>query len=244
MNQEDRKNEQSKTACEAGWHLSRYNLYASIPDSPNTAVVNLFKGTYNAFNPMEMYLLSVLEELSETHPMIGRFAEKGVIADFDEYAALETLGRLGSAYHQNAYITICPTMACNFDCPYCFEKHNSGKMTPEVQENVIRFIEHLLTTAHTEFLKITWFGGEPLLAPDVIEVLSERIISLCEKLNVTYTSMIITNGYLLDQDMVDLLERCHVDTCQITLDGLGATHDATRRLAGGGATFLQCHPSP
>ena len=237
MNNEDRNTKPNKTAGEAGWHLSRYNLYASIPDSPNTAVVNLFKSTYTAFNPMEMYLLSVLDELSETHPMISRFSEKGVIANFDEYAALETLGKLGSADHRNAYITICPTMACNFDCPYCFEEHGSGKMTPEIQEHVIRFIEHLLSSSHTEFLKITWFGGEPLLAPDVIEALSERIMLICEKLNVTYTAMLITNGYLLDQNMVDLMERCHVDTCQITLDGLGATHDATRRLAGGGATF-------
>jgi uncharacterized protein len=36
---------------------------------------------------------------------------------------------------------------------------------------------------------------------------------------------------------VDLLKKCRVQTAQITLDGLGAAHDATRRLAGGGPTF-------
>ncbi len=37
--------------------------------------------------------------------------------------------------------------------------------------------------------------------------------------------------------MADLLGRCGVSGAQITLDGLGAVHDATRRLAGGGPTF-------
>jgi uncharacterized protein len=53
----------------------------------------------------------------------------------------------------------------------------------------------------------------------------------------TYGAGIITNGYLLTQENVDMLERCKVGVAQVTIDGLGATHDATRYLRGGGPTF-------
>ena len=43
--------------------------------------------------------------------------------------------------------------------------------------------------------------------------------------------------FLLTQKNIDILERCRVSICQVTVDGLGSQHDATRHLAGGGATF-------
>ena len=46
----------SRTAREAGWHISRYNLAAPIPDSDKTAIVNLFAGTCGAYSRAELYL--------------------------------------------------------------------------------------------------------------------------------------------------------------------------------------------
>lgn len=48
---------------------------------------------------------------------------------------------------------------------------------------------------------------------------------------------IFTNGYLLTEDVIDLLLRCHVPRVHIPLDGVGATNDAMRRLVGGGLTY-------
>jgi Fe-S oxidoreductase len=62
-------------------------------------------------------------------------------------------------------------------------------------------------------------------------------MALVEERGGEYHADIITNGYLLTQEVVDLLDRCKVTSAQITIDGMGATHDATRRLAGGGPTF-------
>ncbi|MBO7674481.1 MAG: radical SAM protein, partial [Atopobiaceae bacterium] len=130
-----------------------------------------------------------------------------------------------------------PTMGCNFDCPYCFEDHFAKKMTPDVQDDVVALAERMLDASGAKHLSVTWFGGEPLLAPDVIESLSERLMSLAEGRGGVYSANIITNGYLFTQEMADMLGRYKVRSAQVTIDGLGATHDATRRLAGGGATF-------
>ncbi len=229
--------EKSRTAGEAGWHVSRYNVSAKVPDSKMVAIANLFKGNCAEYTPIECYLLSVLEELDENHPIIERFAKRGVICKFDERAALESMGRAACAGSHGIGLTICPTMGCNFDCPYCFEDHYPRKMTQEVQDDVVALAERMLDASGSKDINVSWFGGEPLLAPDIIESLSVRLIELTEKRGGNYSAGIITNGYLLTQEIADMLERCKVTSAQITIDGLGATHDATRHLAGGGPTF-------
>ncbi len=227
----------SRTAGEAGWHVSRYNLMTPVPDSKMTAIANLFKGNCAEYTPIEMYLLSVIDELDENHPIIERFAKRGIICKFDERAALETMGRAACAQSHGIGLTICPTMGCNFDCPYCFENHLAGQMSPEVQDDVIELTKRMLDASNSKDIRVTWFGGEPLLACDIIESLSERLINLAEEYGGDYSASIITNGYLLTQDIVDMLDRNQVKSAQITIDGMGATHDATRRLANGGPTF-------
>lgn len=227
----------SRTAVAAGWHVSRYNLMARLQGSQNIVIANLFKGTCAEYSPIEMYLLSVLDEIDEHHPIVDRLARRGVIARFDERAALETMGRVSCAAPRGARLTICPTMGCNFDCPYCFEDHGRGKMSAEVQDDVVSLAERMLDVSGIDRLSVNWFGGEPLLAPDIIEALSDRLIALVDRRGGTYDASIITNGYLLTKENVELLERVKVSSAQVTIDGMGATHDATRHLAGGGPTF-------
>ena len=225
-----------KTAYEAGWRASRYNLFAPIPGTKNVAIANLFRGTCGAYSPLELFLLSELETLDAEHPILNRFRERGLIVNFDERAALDAMGRMGCSAG-GVSLTICPTMGCNFACPYCFENHKAGKMTEKVQDDVVALAERMLDASQKKDLFVTWFGGEPLLAPDIIETLSERLIALCREKGAQYCAGIITNGYLLTQENADLLERCKVDRAQITLDGVGEAHDKTRHLKGGGATF-------
>ena len=231
------QDEVKRTAGEAGWHLSRYNLTAQVPGKNAVAIANLFKGTCAEYSAAELYLLSVLEKLDEHHPIIARFAGRGIITKLDEPAALETIGRAACAAPSGVSLTICPTMNCNFDCPYCFETHRPGKMSTEVQDDVIALAGRMLKISGGKKLSVTWFGGEPMLAMDVIESLSGRLAALAEEAGAEYSAGIITNGYLLTQKNIDILDRCGISSCQVTIDGLGKDHDATRRLAGGGDTF-------
>ena len=226
-----------RTAGEAGWRYSRYNLSAQVPGKDAMAIANLYKGTCAEYTPLELYLLSILERLREDHPIIERFAKRGVITRIDERAALEALGRASCSMPQGVGMTICPTMNCNFDCPYCFEHHRPGRMSSEVQDGLVALAEKLMDLTGTKSLSVTWFGGEPLLAADVIESLSERLMALAEKKGAEYSAGIITNGYLLNQKNADMLGRMVVKSCQVTIDGLGAAHDATRHLTGGEGTF-------
>lgn len=228
-----------RTASEAGWHLSRYLISAHVPDSDKVVIASLFAGIVGVYTSAEQYLLSVLDTLDETHPIIKRFAARGLIVRFDERAALEAMSRTGCGDSGVVDLTICPTMACNFDCPYCFESHRSGRMTEETCGHVVRLAEKMLTESRARSLNVTWFGGEPLLAPDLIESLSARLQSLARFARAEYRACVITNGYLLTPQTAEMLGRCGVISAQITLDGIGPNHDRTRHLAGGGGTFEQ-----
>jgi uncharacterized protein len=134
-------------------------------------------------------------------------------------------------------IVVRVTSACNFACPYCFQYRRGGHMAPEVRDALARFAEQRLASGCYDHLGIGWFGGEPLLAPDVIDELSARFMDMAERFGVGYDAIVHTNGYLLDQEMVDFLEVRNVRTAIVPVDGMGAAHDATRHLAGGGPTF-------
>ncbi len=225
-----------RTAAEAGWHLSRYNLMIPNPDAEGCLIANVYRRSCVACTPLECCLLSMLDELDEAHPIIRHFASRGVITRIDERALLEARARLAAARH-GVSMTVCPTMGCNFDCPYCFENHRAGKMSLQVQDDVVALADRLLKAAKAERLNIHWFGGEPLMALDVIESLSERLRAVAAEHGAEYSAGIITNGYLLSQDAADVLGRASVKKAQITLDGLRDVHDATRHLAGGAPTF-------
>ena len=110
-------------------------------------------------------------------------------------------------------------------------------MAPEVRDALARFVERRLATGRHGHLGIEWFGGEPLLAPEVIDELSSRFMELADRHGATYSAMIHTNGYLLDQGMVDFLEARAVKAAVVPLDGMAEAHDATRHLRGGEPTF-------
>ena len=228
-----------RTAAEAGWHVSRYNIAAHIPNSKMVAIYNTYKRTCAEYTSIELFIMSVLDEVPEDHPLIERLARRGVIANYDERQAFELQRSISCTTAQGGAvaITICPTLACNFECPYCFATRGKGKMAPEIQDDIVELAARMLDAANAKRLTITWFGGEPLMATDVIEALSPRLIALAKERGCAYEGWIFTNGYLLSEDVVDLLLRCQVTHIHIPLDGVGATNDATRRLVGGGPTF-------
>lgn len=137
--------------------------------------------------------------------------------------------------HDCLSLILFPTEQCNFRCSYCYEDFIVGEMNEKVKKSIISIVKQLLPDYRT--LHISWFGGEPLLAKNIIQELSEEFIAICKKMKKTYFSSITTNGYLLDVKTMLELIKYHVFTYQITLDGDQATHDKSRVLANGGGTF-------
>lgn len=131
-------------------------------------------------------------------------------------------------------LVICPTLSCNFTCPYCYE-HNlpTAKMKDSVQQQLITFINN--HTQHIDGINLNWHGGEPLLAIDTIRQIYNKIQLQCE-LPIKHSSM-VSNGYLLTEENCKVLKEMKLDYLQITIDGDKDTHNLTRVLKNGKSSF-------
>lgn len=128
------------------------------------------------------------------------------------------------------YLTIMPTEACNFACPYCFlwEKvphFMTGKTYQSILKYVLKCVSENRSLKH---LMINWFGGEPTLCAEQICQFMSEITSAMRPLNVNVTSSITTNGYLLTRDVFLNLISSGVFYYQVTVDGMKETHNAGR----------------
>lgn len=134
-------------------------------------------------------------------------------------------------------LTIAPTSDCNFRCIYCYEKESlrTSFMSKEVQHRVIELIKQMANTISV--LRITWYGGEPLLALDSIEYMSKAVLEICKEYKISYSAGIITNGYLLTPEVAKKLGEMKVTSIQITIDGMQEEHDKRRPLKGGLPTY-------
>lgn len=220
------------------WHLSKYNIFSTEEtEDKKLPCVNLFKGTYSELDLDDIKKLYHLEDIENIEQELYGFIKQGIIVNFDEFTYLQAkaLTMYSSGYSLN--ITIVVTLQCNFNCPYCFESHNSGKMSLEIQDKVFDLIKRIMYSCGTRNLNITWYGGEPLLGIDVIENLSNKLIEYTKEKKINYNASIITNGYLLTQEIVNKLINNKIQNIQVTLDGLENNHNKTRCLKDGTPTF-------
>lgn len=132
-------------------------------------------------------------------------------------------------------LIVLPTEKCNFRCTYCYEDFKIGKMRPAVIDAVKRLISSRADSLR--LLTLSWFGGEPLLAADVILDIAAHAASLGGEGRLVTTGGMTTNGYLLTPELTAKLHALNHRQFQITLDGDESSHNATRKLANGRGTF-------
>lgn len=154
----------------------------------------------------------------------------------DQIATLKVRSRASRLEGKVLTLTIAPSLACNFDCPYCFESHSAVRMSEETQEALVRFSDYHMIKAGA--LRVCWFGGEPTLFFPIIEKVQSRLLEIADKRRVKIVPCgIISNGYLLDAAMAQRLKELQIVHAQITIDGPQAVHDSRRKLRNGKGTF-------
>lgn len=135
-----------------------------------------------------------------------------------EHIRKETIERNNNEYISNYVIT--PTMACNARCSYCFEKDvHHETMNQKVADDIANYIVHNYVGKP---ITIHWFGGEPLLAPHIID----RISCKLSEASVEFAAKITTNGFYLSEDIVNkALTEWKVQYVQVTIDDIGENYN-------------------
>lgn len=112
------------------------------------------------------------------------------------------------------------TNACNMYCKMCGQNKRNERNTYEYieLESILEFLPD-----NIEDMNICLWGGEPLLYPNIRELLYELRKRKCYK-------GIITNGYYLDKYINELIES-KLTYLTVSIDGNEKTHNSIRKVS-------------
>lgn len=138
-----------------------------------------------------------------------------------------------------AHLTFFVTRRCNARCPFCFyeRERDAEGGAPELSLDEVRRVARSMGP----LLWVLFSGGEPFLREDLAEIGGSF-----HDANAAGFLTFPTNG-LLPETIADtteaILARCprSVVVVKLSLDGLGADHDALRRTPGGFEKVLRTH---
>ena len=204
----------------------------------------VYNSTTNAFFELNEELYDILKKIKQNADNIILLKDdikkvlikaKVLVGEkYDEnYILKQKVLTYSSAFSsESLHLVIAPTLGCNFACPYCYE-HNLEQniMTTEVENNLLKFIKNYNKNSGVD---IAWYGGEPLIA-------FKRIKSILKKLKkqniILDGHSLVTNGYLINGEVIDYFKNNKLDNIQITIDGTKEKHDSIRKLKSGRPTF-------
>ncbi len=112
---------------------------------------------------------------------------------------------------------------CNLKCKHCYSISGDADFPGELSSGDVFGVMDDLKAFGVPVLILS--GGEPLLRPDIFDI-SRRAKSLG-----FYTGL-SSNGALIDERNIDEIASIGYDYVGISLDGIGATHDAFRGKEG------------
>ncbi len=125
------------------------------------------------------------------------------------------------------------TLGCNLRCTYCYAGTKVDRsMTPEIAGQSLDFLAGE-ARRRGDVLRLTFFGGEPLVRFDLIRLVVDRTAAIPD---VDIRFHMITNGTLLTDERIDYFRRAGVDYT-LSLDGVRAAHDLERRTVDGRGSF-------
>lgn len=162
-----------------------------------------------------------------------------VSGDVDEYEREHRTYLKARDSPSQMLLTVAPTLACNLRCSYCFQRRvpPSRTMSRSVADGLVDLVGALGDVVRPERVAVQWFGGEPLLAFDLLLRCTEGFRARALEQGFEYYAEIITNGLLLQRvGILRDLHRLHLVSVQISLDGLPATYAARKEVTVARAT--------
>lgn len=229
--------------------MSKYNFY-TYDEQGNLLIYNFLTGFQSLSkimkNDVEMFKQFFLtkSDIRNSHyeiheETIKHLRKVGILVDGDiDESIIYDAKQYEEIYNTKLTLTIFPTGKCNFRCPYCFEASQCfprKEMTTQAQNAMVKFVQKQIPDSRA--VHVSWFGGEPLLAPEIIKHLSNKFIQICSEWHKPYSADMVTNGYMLDAEMFDMLYKLKVYDYMITIDGFREQHDKQRLTVDGKGSY-------
>ncbi len=218
-------------------------------------VLDVNSGTLHAVNELAARIVSAVEPpLSVEAPAalfdeLNMFDPELVREGYEEVRALWEAGTLYAEWDDNVRIdyehlpvkSLCLHVAhdCNMHCEYCFAGSGNyhGKRQLMDEKTAFAAIDFLLTSSgKTRNLEVDFFGGEPLINPQVVRKTVEYARAREKEFGKNIRFTLTTNGLALDREMADFLNR-EMYNLVFSLDGRRSTHEAMRHTNDGSDSY-------
>ncbi len=201
--------------------LSIYNNIYKQEDE-----VYIWNSYSNALVKIDMPTLNELESESLDPAVREQLVTNGILVDEkqDEHKSVvsRTAQIIRSDQPESLVLVICPTLSCNYKCVYCFENGREAycSMDAKTIELVKDFVSDKISSIESlKELRVTWFGGEPLMAYGTILILTKYFEELCIEHRLEYRASIITNGRYLSENIAKSFSSLKIMRTQISFDG-------------------------
>lgn len=136
----------------------------------------------------------------------------------------------------NAVVVL--NLDCNLACSYCYEDNFRGNfyMSADTADLFVGTVTRdRIENGHD--VKISFYGGEPLLSIDLIKDISARLGAAARENGTKFSFSLVSNGTLLTGSVVEELIPFGFTGAKVTLDGPRETHDVSRPFVSGSGSF-------
>ena len=130
------------------------------------------------------------------------------------------------------------TNACNLDCPYCYVRKSSARMSEDVGLWAVERVFQSAQQRGFRRIKLKYAGGEATLHFRLIRRLAAHAQALAQQTGLALDQVILSNGTLLRPEEVAWMLENRV-RLMISLDGLGEVHDQMRPARDGKSSFAR-----
>ena len=185
-----------------------------------TLLYNLLTGELVSVSSIEC---AALKKCNVDNPIVVTLIEKWFLVPetFDDEQFCNQIDSLMKILtdneNRNRGITdyiIFTTTDCNARCFYCYENGCSKISMTETTANDVS--NYIINKSNSNKVRIGWFGGEPLYNSKIIDIICSNL----EKRNVDYSSTMVSNGYLFNDELLrKAVNLWKLKKVQITLDG-------------------------
>lgn len=168
------------------------------------------------------------EAISEAYDEIEELVKEDMLYSKDQYEDIAHNSMDDDDYIKAVCLNIIHD--CNLRCKYCFadegEYHgHKGRMSLDVAKKAIDYV--IKKSGPRRNIEIDLFGGEPLMALDVIKPLIAYAREEEKKYNKNIRFTMTTNGTLLNEETMKFLDK-EMGNIILSIDGRKCVNDSVR----------------
>jgi uncharacterized protein len=219
-------------------HLSRYLKIFPDPGDPGRVI--LFSTRRCSVLSVPKDTLKRIEEGNLPEAELNTLVKNGILVPDPAKEREEMVTRFDRVNERGRRFDaiVLLTLECNLACGYCFEEgvRGSGAMSPDTAGLLVEWIERE-QIARGRKVSIDFYGGEPLMALDLIRSISARLRESSEANGLPFEFHLVTNGTLLTRPVAQELKELGLGVAKFTLDGPAEIHDRSRPFVSGRGSF-------